>query len=290
MPYPHLAGNLLLIAIAFAAGVFVARRSKRARWFAVGLGALGVTSARFLPTRPDLMLAVAPFSDLIFYANLYPFAAAWAIPSLVAFGTSFPHRFRISAFSAMLLAVCLLPWRDHRAPPAHARETAIDENGVCRQTSVDTCSAAAAVTLLRLHGIDAEESEVARLALTKEGRGTSNLGLYRALRKLTAGRGIRVRVERRTADEAVSLGEPAIVTVGLAPRKGPPASEEEADLERLYSWRPGVLHDVVLLGPDPADPKKLRIAEPDFGLEKWWRSQFEILFRGFAIRLEEKPR
>lgn len=142
MPILHLAGNLLLIGIAFAVGVFAARRSRRARWIALGSGLAGAGLAYFLPMRPDLMLAAAPFPSLVFYANLYPFAAAWTLPALVAFGKDFPHRFRIASFSLMLLVVCMLPWRDHWATPAHARATKIDENGVCRQTSVDTCSAA----------------------------------------------------------------------------------------------------------------------------------------------------
>jgi len=55
---------------------------------------------------------------------------------------------------------------------------------VCLQTSSDTCSAAAAVTFLGMYGIKTTEAEVARLALTKQGKGTDRLGLYRALKIL----------------------------------------------------------------------------------------------------------
>src|SRR5439155_26252660 len=55
---------------------------------------------------------------------------------------------------------------------------------ICLQTSHATSSPAAAATLLRSHGIDTTEEEMARLCLTNPD-GTSLLGLYRGLRLKT---------------------------------------------------------------------------------------------------------
>ncbi|TXT34003.1 MAG: hypothetical protein FD138_1754 [Planctomycetota bacterium] len=81
---------------------------------------------------------------------------------------------------------------------------------------------------------------MAELCLTR--RGTNWMGLYRGLKKKTAGTDWDVEVFTGSADELQSLGSPAILSVGLA-------RVDQADLffQTELGWRPGMRHSVVLL-------------------------------------------
>jgi len=74
-----------------------------------------------------------------------------------------------------------------------------DKLGTCLQTTRYTCSPAAAATLLRKHGIESTEQEMAELCLTRHG--TSWQGLYRGLKLKTAGTPWDVEVCRCSADD-----------------------------------------------------------------------------------------
>lgn len=56
-------------------------------------------------------------------------------------------------------------------------------DGVCQQTSFDTCGAASMVTLLNKIGVQASEGEMARLSMTVSGKGLSPHQAAYALRK-----------------------------------------------------------------------------------------------------------
>ncbi|MBN1903312.1 hypothetical protein JW926_18480, partial [Candidatus Sumerlaeota bacterium] len=123
------------------------------------------------------------------------------------------------------------------------------------------------MTLLRHYGIVTTEANVAGLAFTKEGKGTDRLGLFRALKILTKENpGLRVSIVKLTAEELVEKNIPALITVGV-PRI--PATPGEREMVQKYQWEAGVIHDVVFLGIDDKDSSRVRIGEPQFGLEKW---------------------
>ena len=83
----------------------------------------------------------------------------------------------------------------------------------------------------------------------------------------------------------LDLNQPAIITAGLRKR---PVTEEEKELEQRYQWAPGVMHDVVFLGIDEQNKEKVKIGEPDFGLERWWIRELQILFQRYAIFVEQQ--
>jgi hypothetical protein len=164
------------------------------------------------------------------------------------------------------------------------------------QSGNDTCSAAAIVTVLGRFGIQTTEAEAARLAVTREGRGTRPLGVLRAVHMLTRnqrnparygnsdGRGdLRVRLRRIDLSDLLALDTPAILTVGVPES---PESPEEIELVTLYNWSPGVVHDVVYLGLCADDPGRVWIGEPQFGLERWPVETLGLLYRGFAVTVE----
>lgn len=252
-------------------------------------------AALALPSRPDMLTRLAPAADLIFYINAYPWAAALAMAPVIRMGTSRFQRVRIAILMAALFGVALKPHAAFWDEPPETGRAFIDGNGVCRQTGSDTCSAASAVTLLRLHGIETTETEAAAFALTRRGRGTSPYGLYRALRRLTSGRPEgtwRAGILRMKLEDLLAREEAAIITAGLRPRRfGRPPTPMEAELEARFQWRPGVMHDVVFMGEVDREKKRLRIADPDIGLEWWGIDHLEVLFQGyvFEVRGPGKP-
>jgi hypothetical protein len=148
---------------------------------------------------------------------------------------------------------------------------------VCMQTSHATCSPAAAATILRSHGIDTSEAEMARLCLTSPD-GTSLLGLYRGLRLKTAGTGLNVQpfhgdmaaLKSRVADG------PVILSVGLRP-----GADVDPRYQSSWGWQPGVWHTVVLFGFEP-DGRPI-VGDPSVGRERWSVSNLDVLWHGDGI-------
>ncbi|MFM9963164.1 MAG: hypothetical protein ACKV2Q_18305 [Planctomycetaceae bacterium] len=149
--------------------------------------------------------------------------------------------------------------------------------GICLQTTKQTCSAASAATLLRMHGIEATEQEMAELCLTR--RGTNWMGLYRGLKIKTANTEWDVEVFTGSADELRSRGAPAILSVGLSnPDQADPLYQTE------FGWTPGVRHSVVLLG-FVTDLVEIGEPTPDAGRERWTNSDLQELYLGQGMRL-----
>jgi hypothetical protein len=148
---------------------------------------------------------------------------------------------------------------------------------VALQTSAATCSPAAAATLLRAHGIDASESEMAALCLTSD-RGTTVHGLYRGLKLKTAGTPWDIEGFHLDVAGLRALTGPSILTVrldwgpGIDPR-----------YERLWGWTPGVAHSVVCYGF--TSDGKVNIGDPGVGKEQWNASDLHVLWHGEGLRL-----
>jgi predicted double-glycine peptidase len=141
-------------------------------------------------------------------------------------------------------------------------------HGVHRQTTLSTCSAAAAATLLGTYGIDTTETEMADLCLTREG-GTFQLGLYRGLRLKAPGR----RVEFLNHDfEAVTHSpQPVLVSLGVA-----------ADGTNPLLRRVG--HSVVIFGR--LGDTHLIVGDPVSGRYAMETEEFRRLWTGEALRLD----
>jgi hypothetical protein len=280
--------NSLSVCVLLSLGIVL--RKRRHAPLILGVAALLIAAAGFLlPGRfAGIFTRILPFADCIFYTNWYPFSVALLAPIAWEYGKTRFHKIRIGVLLAILFCISLRPYHYFWLPLADVyMPTSIDSDEICRQTTSETCSAAAVVTLLRLHGIDSTEEEVARLALTKEGRGTWVLGQYRALKILTRSkrRELKVRIKRLSAEDLISRNAPAVITAGLKKNQAL-VTEDERNMVEKWSWTPGVMHDVVFLGVDEDLPHLVRIGEPDFGLEKWRASHLGILYQGTALFLE----
>jgi hypothetical protein len=224
------------------------------------------------------LVRLLPFSSLIILANLQPLAVG-LVAGLAWHIIPGPPARRWMVLVPLLLVggyAVYMPLRGHQLP---IRDMWYD--GVCVQTTDASCSAAAAATLLMVHGIPARESEMAKLCLTRD-RGTTIHGLYRGLKLKTAGTGWDVAVSTTSDIERLKQlnGRPAIITVGLAAGRG--GSAEYRD----WGWQPGVYHTVVLFGFHPNG--RADIGDPAVGRESWSPEALADLYRGEALYLIER--
>lgn len=215
-----------------------------------------------------------PFSNLIVLGNWFSLEAAF-LGGLASAQSTVPVWRRAITVTVLQLTgvfVVVSPLLGTAPRCGH-----LWSDGVCLQTTKQTCSAASAATLLKMHGIETTEQEMAELCLTR--RGTNWMGLYRGLKKKTAETEWDVEVFTGSADELHSLKTPAILSVGLS-------NAAQADPLYLteFGWTPGVRHSVVLLG-FVTDLVEIGEPTPDVGRERWTHSELQELYLGQGLRL-----
>jgi hypothetical protein len=247
--------NAALLVGAFVAGL-VLRHGSRRRSLIVCAAALTVCLAKGLIARwPEIETALFPWPDYVLFSGwIGPLAMLvvgalgalvrrrreWAFLTLAGLATvvySADFLFWLSG-GAEGAAAALLRNRDGQdgqdgqdtgrttkaggpmlsgAWPDRVRRAVRPEDLLCSQTTDYTCGPAAAASMLRLLGIDADEIEMAALCLTRPGRGTLDLGMYRGLNlKLRdAGARRRVRILRLDPDDLAAVRTPCILRVRL---------------------------------------------------------------------------
>lgn len=152
---------------------------------------------------------------------------------------------------------------------------------VCRQTTPETCSAAATATLLGVIGIQTNEAEMSRLCLTQ--RGTTWLGIYHGLSVKLDGTGRRVEFFEGSVDDLVKRCQerPVLLCCELTDIVDAAVPEYQGEA----GWKPGVLHSVVCFGMldgefligDPSQPR----------LERWSRRDMINLWTGTGLTISD---
>ena len=120
------------------------------------------------------------------------------------------------------------------------------------------------VTLLNRYGIKTTKAEMARLCLTRDGFGTTPLGIFRGVSIRPRKAGLRRGWCTRIPEGHFGGHHPCLVSVGLHPAAPPEVAQE---LEG-YGWAPGLRHGVVILSVDSTG-QTVRVADPSYGLEDW---------------------
>lgn len=283
MPVYHIVVNVALVGAAALVGLVLSRR-RPLRWVGVLSGAAAVAVSVYFIKRPDVFAGLARAPWVVWYSNLYPIGAALMIPSVIAIGHSRRQRVRLAALSMLLAAVALWPSRFYLAGPSHPDDTGADWLGRTRQSTDESCSAAAMVTLLHYYGIRTTERDVAGLAETRQGKGTIALGRYRAMKVMADQSKGRFKVDFRTVSVEQLLAEnsPAVISVGIGRFLLDPM---ERQLCREANWSPGRSHSVVYVGRDPFRPDHVVIMDPGVGYEHWPIRDLRTLFQGEMIRL-----
>lgn len=151
-------------------------------------------------------------------------------------------------------------------PPLRPSERS---NGIHRQTSMSSCSAAASASLLEHIGIHTDEREMAELCRTSVD-GTSTLGIYRGLKIKTRGTAYDVAIYRGPAAGLRARGAEAwcvfnIGVVGALP----------------YPLMPGPRHSLALLGFYPDGVAD--IADPFVARQRWKPADLDAEWPGWAI-------
>jgi hypothetical protein len=252
--------------------------SKKAKLALAAVGTVTIVVFVSLLFDSHWLLAVLPLQAAIIYADLLlPLAA---ILAGVVWRTK-----RAAAWRRLLLiAVCVICASRFLFAALTVRTPdcveAWDQN-VCLQTSQSSCAAAAAATLLRYHGIDANEEQMAQLCLTSE-RGTRLHGLYRGLRIKTQTTHLRVVV--RSTDLAhlrTNIAIPVILYVKLSQQ----VDEKDPRYSRDWGWRVGVTHTVVFFGF--AENDLVDMGDPGVGREFWDTQALKDLWHGLYVTLEK---
>jgi hypothetical protein len=258
-------------AVLFCFGLALGRRLSPRAAAAVALTACAFIVAFVLLLSDNILLArLLPFSSLIVLGDWLP--PAVALLAGLAWRRMPGHAARKAVLVFPLVALCGFRSYGHLFGDVPALGPDRWKAGVCRQTSQASCSPAAAATLLRAHGIDATEAEMASLCLTRPA-GTSMHGLYRGLKLKTRGTPWDVDVFRGDLGALRRDPGPAILSVRLDSGPG-----VDARYEQLWGWAPGVNHTVVFFVFRPDG--KTDVGDPAVGLEHWREEDVRVLWHG----------
>lgn len=158
------------------------------------------------------------------------------------------------------------------------------DGDICLQTTESSCTAACAATLLKAHGIDATEKEMADLCLTR--RGTLWQGLYRGLKLKTAGSPWDVEVIHGPFEVLRTFQEdPAILAAGV-----PTHGQVARIYTERYGWSPGEWHSVLFFGFRDNGRVAMGDPSPGIGREEWTEEDLRVLWAGRGVRLVRRPK
>ena len=206
--------NAAVLVGAFVFGLVV-RRGSRRRCIAACAIALGLCLVKGALLRyPDIETRLFPSPNYVLFSG-------WNGPlAMLALGAmaGLVRRRRDWLFLILGGVVTVAYVGDHLVGLASASGLKISpqcESYRCIQTTPYTCGPAAAATMLRAANIATDEQEMARLCLTREDRGTLDLGLYRGLNlKLQqVEAAVTVRLVRLTYDDLFTVPKPCLLRV-----------------------------------------------------------------------------
>lgn len=234
-----------------------------------------VAYLHFLWDRPSLS-HLLPFSNTIILGNWLPIAGSFFLG--VCLKTE-----RITLLRRIMLAVCMVTISGYSlAKPLLGKPPVcmptMYERTLDFQTTDQTCSAACAASLLRLHGVSANEMELAHLCLTR--RGTHWLGVYRGLKLKTAGTRWDVVAEEVSAQDLCSgkLG-PGILALSFhASESGRPSDPE-------WGFESDVGHSVLIMKSHYPAAIEVFDPAPDYGFEVWNEEVLASVRNGILLRL-----
>lgn len=275
--YLSLAVMLTLCGLAAFVGAGLQQRAGRAMVVSAEVLVCLATVAylNFLWDRPSLS-RLLPFSSTIILGNWLPIVGSFFLG--VCLKTE-----RITSLRRIVLAICMVAISGYSlAKPMLGKPPVcvpmMDDRTLDFQTTDQTCSAACAASLLRLHGVAANEKELAQLCLTRHG--THWLGVYRGLKLKTADTKWDVVVEEVSTQDLFS-GQfgPGILALSFhAAEFGRPCDPE-------WGFASDVGHSVLIL--KSSSPASLEVFDPapDYGFETWNEDVLASVRNGILLRL-----
>ena len=269
MPPLGLAGLCIVMASLALAGltIWTARRSRRIGTF-IALAATGGLLLNAVVLQDSLYVARwLPLQDVMIVGNpMLPLATVLTASVFLLVQSPLWQRSLLA-----MSVVGIAGWRvvNPLIRPAPQLGEARWTSGVCRQSTLSSCSPAAATTALHNVGIETSEREMARLCFTSVD-GTTNLGLYRGMSVMARRSSARVVPVLATADVLrVQNRRNCVFSI---------VSSRTSGLELQAK------HSVVLFGFD--DDGHADIGDPFSGRQRWSNEQFNALWPGAGIAVE----
>ncbi|MCL2646292.1 MAG: cysteine peptidase family C39 domain-containing protein [Phycisphaerales bacterium] len=262
MVWMKLVAVLMLVVI----GGSVGRRLGKSRWWWVGFaGSLLLVSLVIVGRRSVYLSFVWPFSWAI-SPHVGPLMMGMAIPVMLGvLMVRLPERRKRVMVGilagAMLVYFGLLPVVLPLAVRGSLLGTAtvVDHDGVCWQQHNYSCGPAAAVTCLRMLGVEGQEGLIGALAETAPTLGTDGQMLAAAVEKLYGGKG--VQCTYRYVSRIEELRTPAVAAI-QSPKHGG--------------------HYVAVL---KVEDNAVIVGDPINGKERWGRQEFLDQWRGAAVEI-----
>jgi hypothetical protein len=201
-------------ALAFGAGWYLGRGRRRIALAAFALAAALVTKG-ILNWRPDWEFALFPQPDYLYMQSWLGYPIGLLAMGL---GVGLLERYRdrraLAALAVFVFLISIWSERWMLTPAACASNRCADADHHVIQSTNWSCAAAACVTLLSYHGVDATEGEMIRLCRSQPVSGTSLFRICRGLR-LKLGEHFDIRIVNGEPAALRNLGLPAIVTSNL---------------------------------------------------------------------------
>lgn len=275
--YLSLGVMLTLCGLAAFAGASLQTRAGRATVVSAEVLVCLATVAylHWLWDRPSLS-RLLPFSSTIILGNWLPIVGSFFLG--VCLKTEY-----ITFLRRIVLAICMVAISGYSlARPMLGKPPVcvpvMYDRTLDFQTTDQTCSAACAASLLRLHGISANEKELASLCLTR--RGTHWLGVYRGLKLKTADTNWDVVAEEVSTQDLFSgnLG-PGILALSFH------VAESGRTCDPEWGFEADVGHSVLIL--KSSSPAALDVFDPapDYGFETWREDVLVSVRNGILLRL-----
>ena len=262
--------------LAFRAGRKISSTYQRALLF--GLSLVFCATFSWFYAGNLVWANVLPTAGVIHWANFVPIFIAFVvgISSVSVQLQSWRRPLTVSLLSFIGLAYLLVPLARPLLSPVDIAVQSIWSEGVCMQSHESTCGAAAAATLLRMKGVDANEHQMVDACLTSV-HGTEPLGLYRGLSVGTRNHEATAKVASANPSLWQDKGQvPCVALVKF----------DESDHAARVRWLLGPRgegHAIVVIGLQ-ADGM-WSIADPAVGLVSWSNEDLRRRFTGDAIYL-----
>ena len=275
--YLSLGVMLTLCGLAAFAGAALQKRAGRATVVSAEVFVCLATAAylNLLWDRPSLS-RLLPFSSTIILGNWLPIMGSFFLG--VCLKTE-----RITFLRRILLAICMVAISGYSlAKPMLGKPPVcvpvMYDRTLDFQTTDQTCSAACAASLLRLHGVSANEKELANLCLTRHG--THWLGVYRGLKLKTAGTTWDVVADEVSMQELLTgkLGTGILALSFHVAESGRTCDPE-------WGFGSDVGHSVLILKSHSPAVLEVFDPAPDYGFETWNKDVLASVRNGIMLRL-----
>ena len=275
--YLSLGIMISLCGLAAFAGASLQKRAGRVIVFCIEVVICLVTAAylQYLWDRP-LLSRLLPFSSTVILGNWLPVVGSF-------FLGVFLKTERITQLRRIVLASVMIGISGYSlAKPMLGQPPecvpSFNNRTLDFQTTNQTCSAACAASLLRMHGISATEDELARICLTR--RGTHWLGVYRGLKLKTANTNWDVVAEDVNPKDLFS-SRPNLGVLAMSFQA--PGEDQVVDPE--WGFESDIGHTVLVLQSRSSKSIDVFDPSPEYGHETWSEEVLASVKQSILLRL-----